>query len=31
MTRQLIVFIGGVRAGVLECEVRSSRFTYDEA
>ena len=31
MSRQLIVFIGGVRAGVLECEVRSSRFTYDEA
>ena len=29
MTRQLLVFIDGVRAGVLECDVRSSTFRYD--
>ncbi|ROS21938.1 serine/threonine-protein kinase HipA [Rathayibacter sp. PhB127] len=29
MTRQLLVFVDGVRAGVLGCDVRSSTFRYD--
>lgn len=31
MTRTLNVFIGGIPAGVLECETRSSTFRYEQS